>query len=135
MTLYLDSFGGLVAESIAIIRAIDDLSCPVATFCCGEAGGTAAVIVAHGCKGARVAVPNARFAFAPLFADASRGYVGAELSQFPLALAEILAEDARKHQTEILEWFRDSTEFAAEQALSLGLIDLVSDEPVLPKAA
>ena len=128
VTLYLDSPGGLVADSIAIIRTIDRLSCPVATFCCGEAGGTAAVIVAHGSKGARVAVPSAHFAFTTVFADARRGYVRAELSQFPQALAEILAEDAHKHETEILGWFRDSTEFTAERALSLGLIDSISDD-------
>jgi ATP-dependent Clp protease protease subunit len=135
LTLCVDSVGGLVAESIAIIRTIDDLSCPVATFCHGEAAGTAAIIVAHGCKGARVAVPGARFAFAPVFADHRQGYVEAQLSQFPQALVEILSEDARKHETELLGWFRDSIEFVAEQALALGLIDSVSAEPASLRGA
>jgi ATP-dependent Clp protease protease subunit len=135
VTLYLDSPGGLIAESIAIIRTMDDLSCPVATFCCGEIGGTAAVVAAHGCKGARVAMPTARFVFAPVFADQRHGYLEADLSQFPQALAELLSEDAQKHEAEILAWFRDSAQFTAEQALSLGLVDSVSNEPVSPQAA
>ena len=88
VTLYVDSPGGMMAESITILRTMDDLSCPFATHCHGLAGGTAAAIVAHGRRRFRTAISTARFSFAPVFADPAKGYVEAELSQFDTVLRE-----------------------------------------------
>ena len=135
VTLHVDSPGGLMAESIAILRTMDDLSCPFATHCHGLAGGTAAAIVAHGRHGFRTAVSTARFSFAPVFADPAEGYVEAELSQFDTVLVEGIAEDTGKHESEVSSLFRARTELSASDALSFGLIDSIASSSLLPPKA
>lgn len=127
INLQIDSPGGSVISSIAIVRMIDELSCPVCTFCSGHAGGTAAVILAHGTRGFRAASSVATFAFAPVFGDPQRTYVEAELSQFNQTLVELLAADCGKHEQEIHSLFNTHSELTARQALELRLIDSISD--------
>ncbi len=135
VTLYVDSPGGMMTESITILRTMDDLSCPFATHCHGLAGGTAAAIAAHGRRGFRTAISTARFSFAPVFADPAKGYVEAELSQFDTVLVESIAEDTGKHESEVSSLFRAHSELSASDALSFGLIDSIASYPLLPPTA
>jgi ATP-dependent Clp protease, protease subunit len=134
-TLYVDSPGGSVTASLAIIRTIDDLSCALATYCCGEAGGTAAAIIAHGRRGFRTAIPDARFAFSPTFGHPGRAYVEAELTQFDTLLPEIIAHDTDKHEAEVAALFTSHAELTSADALAFGLIDSISRAPITPRTA
>ena len=130
-----DSPGGRMIESIAILRTMSDLPCPLATHCHGLAGGTAVAIVAHGRRGFRTATPAARFGFAPTFADPAEGYVEAELSQFDAVMIESLAEATGKHESEVAALFRSRAELTASEAVAFGLVDAVSSVPNLPPPA
>jgi ATP-dependent Clp protease, protease subunit len=132
ITLQIDSPGGPVTSSMAIVRMIDELSCPVCTFCGDHAGGTAAVILAHGTPGFRAASPSATFAFAPLFTDPERGYVETELSQLAQALVELLSADCNKHEQEVYSLFNTHSELTSSQAVELGLIDLIAEAHITP---
>jgi ATP-dependent Clp protease protease subunit len=131
LVMYIDSPGGPATESLPILSTIDGIKCPVGTFCCGEVGGTAALIAAHGKRGARVALPSTRFSFKHLERDTRLdGLV--EREQFLKLLAENLSRDVQKHPADILEWFKCGAEFTAHEALKHGLIDLISTSPAMP---
>jgi ATP-dependent Clp protease protease subunit len=132
ITLEIDSPGGSVTPSLAIIQMIDELSCRVCTFCRGHAGGTAAVILAHGARGFRAAATSATFSFAPVFGAPDRAYVEAELSQFDQALVELLATDCGKHEQEIYSLFNTHSDLTAADAIELRLVDSISDTPIVP---
>jgi ATP-dependent Clp protease protease subunit len=129
--MYIDSPGGLVTESLSIIATIEGIKCPMGTLCRGETGGVAALIAAHGNRGARVAIPDSRFSFKQLERDAQQEGLG-EGDQFLKLLAGILGRDVQKPEAEVLEWFRQGAEFTAQEALKQGLIDLVSNLPIVP---
>lgn len=131
ITLQIDSPGGHVSASIAIIRMINDLQCPISTYCIHQAGGTAAAIAAHGTHGVRAASPAAVFGFARTFVEGSRGYVEAEISQFDQALIELLAEDTGKHQQEVCSLFQTEQTLTASEAIAFGLIDSICELPTM----
>lgn len=58
--LYINSPGGSVTAGLALYDTMRYLSCPVETYCVGQAASMAAVLVAAGTKGRRFALPNAR---------------------------------------------------------------------------
>ncbi|MCX7819159.1 MAG: ATP-dependent Clp endopeptidase proteolytic subunit ClpP [Kiritimatiellae bacterium] len=58
--LYINSPGGSVTAGLALYDTMRYLSCPVETYCVGQASSMAAVLVAAGTKGRRYALPNAR---------------------------------------------------------------------------
>ena len=57
---YLNSPGGDVVATLAIYDTMQSLSCPVSTYCVGQAASGAAVLLAGGTKGKRFALPHAR---------------------------------------------------------------------------
>lgn len=57
---YLNSPGGDVAATLAVYDTMQILSCPVATYCVGQAASGAAVLLAGGTKGKRFALPHSR---------------------------------------------------------------------------
>ena len=57
---YINSPGGSVVATLAIYDTMQILSCPVATYCVGQAASGAAVLLAGGTKGKRFALPHSR---------------------------------------------------------------------------
>ena len=122
--MYVDSPGGSIRDSLAIISTMNGIKCPIATFCYGTAGGTAAMIFAHGTPGFRAAKVTSAFSF--------KGWDGVREQDFHQSLAEVVAKDAHQQSAAVLEWLREGAEFNAQQALSNGLLDFLADEPVVP---
>ena len=60
INLYINSPGGSVDDTLAIYDTMQFLSCPVATFCVGQAASGAALILASGAKGKRYALPHSK---------------------------------------------------------------------------
>lgn len=58
--LYINSPGGVVTAGLAIYDTMQYIKCPVSTICTGQAASMAAVLLAAGEKGKRIALPNAR---------------------------------------------------------------------------
>jgi len=58
--LYINSPGGSVTAGLAIYDTMQFLTCPVNTYCIGQAASMGAVLLAAGTKGKRFALPNAR---------------------------------------------------------------------------
>jgi len=60
INLYINSPGGSVTSGLAIYDTIQFVKCDVTTYCVGQAASMAAVLLAAGTKGKRLALPNAR---------------------------------------------------------------------------
>ena len=58
--LYINSPGGVVTSGLAIFDTMQYVRCPVSTTCLGMAASMAAVLLAAGQKGRRLALPNSR---------------------------------------------------------------------------
>ena len=58
--LYINSPGGVVTAGLAIYDTMQYIKSPVSTICTGQAASMAAVLLAAGEKGKRIALPNAR---------------------------------------------------------------------------
>jgi ATP-dependent Clp protease protease subunit len=130
---YIDSPGGSAAEALALISTMNGIRCPVFTFCHGQAVGPAAIIAAHGFRGCRAAVSSARFSFKG-FDSAAKTVDGTELDSLFRLLADIFANDTRKPKEQVLKWFREGIQFNSQEALTNGLIDVISVQPVYPKS-
>lgn len=57
---YINSPGGDVVATLAIYDTMQILSCPVATYCVGQAASGGAVLLCGGTKGKRYALPHSR---------------------------------------------------------------------------
>ena len=57
--LYINSPGGSVTAGLAIYDTMQYIKCPVSTICVGMAASMAAVLLAGGASGQRIALPNA----------------------------------------------------------------------------
>jgi len=60
ISLYINSPGGSVDDTLAIYDTLQFLSCDVATFCVGQAASGAAMILASGTSGKRFALPHSK---------------------------------------------------------------------------
>lgn len=60
VSLYINSPGGSVDDTLAIYDTIQFMKCDVATYCVGQAASGAAMILASGTKGKRYALPHSK---------------------------------------------------------------------------
>ena len=60
VSLYINSPGGSVDDTLAIYDTMQFMSCNVSTFCVGQAASGAAMILAAGTKGKRFALPHSK---------------------------------------------------------------------------
>lgn len=58
--IYINSPGGIISAGLAIYDTMQCMKCSVATICIGEAASMAAILLAAGTEGRRMAFPNAR---------------------------------------------------------------------------
>lgn len=60
ISLYINSPGGSVDDTLAIYDTMQFLNCDVGTYCVGQAASGAAMILASGAKGKRFALPHSK---------------------------------------------------------------------------
>jgi len=124
--------GGLIPQSLEIIRIMDRLTCTVNTLSRGVVSGTSVVIAAHGARGFRTAMANCRFSLTLDAAEISNPEQ-AEGQALVQKVVDLLVRDGSKGKEQILSWLRTGEGFSAQQALEVGLIDFISTPS--PKAA
>jgi len=109
--------GGLIPQSLEILRIMDSLPCAVNTFSRGTVGGMATILAAHGARGYRTALSNCRFSLA----------LGEPRDTSPAQKAiQLLLDDGIKDRDQVLNWLATGAEFSAQEALAAGLIDFIS---------
>jgi len=106
MRLLVHSPGGGAEASLRILEAMDWISAPIYTHCWGLAGGSTAVIVAHGAEGHRTANAQAVFDMLPLRVgcDPLLPIFAEDTGETPKALATRVAVFSRLSAGEAQEW-------------------------------
>ena len=133
ISLYVNSPGGSVDDTMAIYDTIRFVGSPVATYCIGRAQSGAAVILAAGTKGKRYALPHAKVMLHQVW-----GGVSGQAADIKIQAEEILKaktminEILSKHTGQPIEKIAAETErdkwMSAEEACRYGLIDEVLHE-------
>ncbi|CAM5350291.1 ATP-dependent Clp protease proteolytic subunit [Streptomyces] [Streptomyces hirsutus] len=131
ISVYINSPGGSFTALTAIYDTMQYVKPDVQTVCMGQAASAAAVLLAAGTPGKRMALPNARVLIHQPYSETGRGQV----SDLEIAANEILRMRAQfedmlaKHSTTPVEKIREDIErdkiLTAEDALSYGLIDQI----------
>jgi ATP-dependent Clp protease, protease subunit len=125
---YLNSPGGEVVSTLAIYDTMQMLSCPVATYCVGQAASGAAVLLAGGAKGKRYCLPNST-----VMVHQPHGGVRGQISDIEIQaneilrlrtrLNEILANHTGKTVNDIAKDTERDFFLTAQAAKEYGLVD------------
>jgi ATP-dependent Clp protease protease subunit len=133
ISLYINSPGGTVDDTMAIYDTMCFIGSPVATYCIGRAESGAAVILAAGTKGSRFALPHAK-----VMLHQPWGGVSGQAADIKIQAEEILKAKTTinkilaKHTGQLVEKIGAETErnryMTADEAKAYGLIDDVLHE-------
>jgi ATP-dependent Clp protease protease subunit len=135
ISLYINSPGGSVDDTMAIYDTIRFINSSVSTYCIGKAQSGAAIILAAGAEGKRHSLPHAK-----IMLHQPWGGVTGQASDIKIQAEEILKAKAMlndilaKHTGLTPEQIAEETErdkyMTAEEALKYGLIDeVLKEEP------
>jgi ATP-dependent Clp protease protease subunit len=140
ITMYINSPGGSFTAMTAIYDTMMYIRPQIQTVCLGQAASAAAVLLAAGAPGKRLALPNSRVLIhQPSSGDAGRG----QASDIEIQAKEImrlrswLEETLSKHSNHTVEEVSKSIDrdkiLTAPEALEYGLIDQVLSSRKLAK--
>ncbi len=133
ISLYVNSPGGTVDDTMAIYDTIRFVGSPVATYCIGRAQSGGALVLAAGTKGSRYALPHAKIMlhqpWGGVTGQASDIKIQAEeILKSKKALAEIFAKHTGQPVEKIIEETERDRYMSAQEAKDYGLIDEVLQE-------
>ncbi len=133
ISLYINSPGGSVDDTMAIYDTIRYIASPVATYCIGRAQSGGAIILSAGQKGHRFALPHAK-----VMLHQPWGGVTGQAADIKIQAEEILKakslinEILARHTGQSVEKIAEETErdryMTAQEAKEYGLIDEVLEE-------
>ena len=132
---YINSPGGSVTATLAIYDTMQMLSCPVATYCVGQACSGAAVLLVGGAPGKRYCLPHGR-----VMMHQPLGGVSGQVSDIEIQAAEmfryrdVLNEIISKHSKQSVEKIAQDTDrdffLSAEESKEYGLVDEILIKPL-----
>ncbi len=128
--LYINSPGGSITAGLAIYDTMQVISCPVKTYCIGQAASMGAVLLAAGAPGKRYALPNARIMIHQPWggAEGTAADINIQAKEI-LRLRSMLNQILVKHTGKDLLRIEADTErdyfMSAEEAKTYGLVDSV----------
>jgi len=125
---YINSPGGEVVSTLAIYDTMQMLSCPVATYCVGQAASGGAVLLAGGSPGKRYCLPNST-----VMVHQPHGGVRGQISDIEIQANEILRmrtqlnEILAKHTGKTVDQIAKDTDrdffLTANDAKEYGIVD------------
>ncbi|MFH8703118.1 ATP-dependent Clp protease proteolytic subunit [Streptomyces rubrogriseus] len=140
--LYVNSPGGSFTAMTVIYDTMRHVACDVATTCLGQAGSSAAVLLAAGTPGKRAALPGARVVLhQPALTEPVRGQASdlavhaAELVRARARLEEILVRHTGRTPEQVTADLERDTVLDARQALEYGLVDRIVPARRTPPAS
>ena len=128
--LYINSPGGLAYAGMAIYDVMQHVRCEVSTICVGMGMSAAAMILAGGAPGKRLALPSAKI----MIHEGSAGTRGAprdmeihlrEVMSTTRRMAQILAHHCRRPLEQVERDLDRDYYMTAQEALEYGLVDEV----------
>jgi ATP-dependent Clp protease, protease subunit len=131
INFYLNSPGGDVIATLAIYDVMQLLTCPLSTYCVGQAASGAAVLLAGGTKGRRFCLPHSR-----VMIHQPYGGVSGQISDIEIQANEILRnrevlnEILAKHTGNVIEKIAKDIDrdffMTAQQAKDYGIVDEIT---------
>ena len=136
ISMYINSPGGSVTAGLAIYDTMQFISCPVATYCIGQAASMGAVLLTAGAKGKRFALPSSRIMIHQPWGGAEGKasdieITAREILRLKEMLNGILATHSGKNIEDVVRDTDRDHFMSAEEACAWGLIDKV----LAPKAS
>lgn len=132
ISLYINSPGGSFTAMSAIYDTLQFVTCDVETTCLGQAGTSAALLLAAGTPGKRSALPGARVVLhqpslpEPIQGQASDLAIQAEeLARTRVQLEELLALHTGRTVAQVSADIERDRIMDAQQALEYGLVDRI----------
>jgi ATP-dependent Clp protease, protease subunit len=131
ITMYINSPGGSMTSMMAIYDTMQFVQPEIMTCCIGQAASAAAVILAAGAKGKRVALPNSRIL---IHQPATEGGYGQstdmeiqarEILRMRSQMEQILSKHSGRDEEEVRRDIERDKFLTAEDAKEYGLIDEV----------
>ncbi|MFF4345122.1 ATP-dependent Clp protease proteolytic subunit [Kitasatospora sp. NPDC001540] len=131
ISLYINSPGGSFTALTAIYDTMQFVKPDIQTVCMGQAASAAAVILAAGTPGKRLALPNARVLIHQPYTETGRGQVSdleiqaREIFRMREQLETMLAKHSTKSVDQVREDIERDKILTAEESLEYGLIDQI----------
>lgn len=132
ISVYINSPGGVVTAGLAIYDTMKLVSCPIATYCMGQAASMGAFLLSAGDKGKRSALPHARIMIhqpsgstGPSSKISDMEISVNESKRLKRILTEILAENCNQTYKNMEKACDRDYFMSATDAVKFGLIDKV----------
>ncbi len=134
ISLYINSPGGAVDDTLALYDTMRFLSSPVATYCIGRAYSGGAVLLTAGTKGKRYILPHAKVMihqpYGGVTGQTEDIRIQAEqILKSKQQLNKIIAECSGQTVEQVQADSERDKYFSAEEAKAYGLVDEVLAEP------
>ncbi|MFH8350165.1 ATP-dependent Clp protease proteolytic subunit [Streptomyces sp. NPDC018045] len=133
ISLYINSPGGSFTAMSAIYDTMQFVGCDIETVCLGQAASAAAVLLAAGTPGKRLALPGARILIhQPSFGEPVRGQAddlriqADELLRTRALLEELLVRHTGRPAEQITQDLERDKVFDAAAAVEYGLVDALT---------
>jgi ATP-dependent Clp protease protease subunit len=129
--IYINSPGGSFTALTAIYDTMQYVRPDVRTVCMGQAASAAAVLLAAGAPGKRIALPNARVLIHQPYAEAGYGQASDleiqanEILRMRALLEEMLARHSNRNLEQVREDIERDKILTAQEAVEYGLVDSV----------
>ncbi|MFA5293770.1 MAG: ATP-dependent Clp protease proteolytic subunit [Phycisphaerae bacterium] len=138
ISLYINSPGGSVDDTMAIFDTMRFIGSPVATYCIGRAESGGAIVLAAGAKGRRHALPHAKIMlhqpWGGVTGQAADIQIQAEeIIKSKKMINEVLSEMTGQPMEKIAAETERDRYMTADEAKAYGLIDEVLHEAEEPK--
>ena len=126
--LYINSPGGVVSAGLAIYDTMQYVKPDVSTICVGMAGSMAAIILAGGAKGKRLALPNSEIMIHQVMGGAEGQAIDVKIrAENILKTKEKLDKILVKHTNKTLSQIEKDTDrdkfMSVAEAIQYGIID------------
>jgi ATP-dependent Clp protease protease subunit len=129
--MYINSPGGSMTSMMAIYDTMQYIQPEIQTFCLGQAASAAAVILAAGSKGKRMALPNSRILIHQPAVESGYGQSSdleiqaREILRMRAAMENILALHTGQDEDQVRRDTERDKFFTAHEAKEYGLVDEV----------
>jgi ATP-dependent Clp protease, protease subunit len=129
--MYINSPGGSMTSMMAIYDTMQYIQPEIQTFCLGQAASAAAVLLAAGTHGKRMALPNSRILIHQPAIESGYGQSSdleiqaREIQRMRTAMEQVLATHTGKDEEEIRRDIERDKFLTAHEAKEYGLVDEV----------
>jgi ATP-dependent Clp protease protease subunit len=127
--MYINSPGGSMTSMMAIYDTMQYVKPEIQTFCLGQAASAAAVLLAAGTQGKRMALPNSRILIHQPAVESGYGQSSdleiqaREILRMRQAMERVLARHTGRDEEEIRRDIERDKFFTATEAKDYGLVD------------